>query len=184
MTHGIVRHNTPRNIPGAHGILTAMVMTWTARALEPEELAAVSANSKVVVDLLEDEPPNPKLAVDLDTAWHGIHWLLTGTAYDAESPAGQAIFGGDPIGHNLGNGPAHLLDGRTVKRIADALRNLSADDLAARYDPDSMLAADIYPGFWFDPAVFEELLRPRYRELRKFYRRAAKNGRAILTAIL
>ena len=56
-----------------------MVMTWTARALEPEELAAVSANSKVVVDLLEDEPPSPKLAVDLDTAWHGIHWLLTGT---------------------------------------------------------------------------------------------------------
>ena len=68
--------------------------------------------------------------------------------------------------------------------IRDRLKNLSPDDLAARYDPDSMVAADIYPGFWFDHAVFEDLLRPRYRELRKFYRRAAKNGRAILTAIL
>lgn len=161
-----------------------MVMTWTARALTPDEHDAVTTNPKVVVDLLEDEPPDPTRAVHLGTAWHGIHWLLTGTAYDIESAAGQAIFGGEPIGRNLGNGPAHLLDLRTVKLIDEALDSLTVADLADRYDPDRMVDADISPGFWHDSDVFEELLAPRYRALRKFYRRARKAGAPVLVGIL
>ena len=159
-------------------------MPWTARALTPDEHDAVTTNPKVVVDLLEDEPPDPTRAVHLGTAWHGIHWLLTGTAYDIESAAGQAIFGGEPIGRNLGNGPAHLLDLRTVKLIDEALDSLTVADLADRYDPDRMVDADISPGFWHDPDVFEELLAPRYRALRKFYRRARKAGAPVLVGIL
>ena len=110
-----------------------MVMTWTARALTPEEHAAVTTNAKVVVDLLEDEPPHPKLALHLGTAWHGIHWLLTGTAYESESAVGQAIFGGEPIGRNLGHGPAHLLDHRVVRRVDDALESLSVSVVGYRF---------------------------------------------------
>ena len=161
-----------------------MVMTWTARALTPEEHAAVTTNAKVVVDLLEDEPPHPKLALHLGTAWHGIHWLLTGTAYESESAVGQAIFGGEPIGRNLGHGPAHLLDHRVVRRVDDALESLSVADLADRFDPDLMVEADISPGFWHDPEIFAPLLAPRYRALQRFHRRARKAGAPVLTAIL
>ena len=47
-----------------------------------------------------------------------------------------------------------------------------------------MLDADIYPGFWDERDVFHTWLRPRYKQLRKFYRRAARSGCAVLVAIL
>ncbi len=161
-----------------------MVMTWTARALTEDEHEAVLASPRRVAALVEDEPPDPQRGVDLDTAWHGIHWLLTGTAYDAETATGQAIFGGEPIGPDLGNGKAHLIDPRTVKRIAEALSHLKATDLAERVDPEAMREADIYPGYWDEVDIFQAWLRPRYKALRKFYRRAAGHGSAVLTAIL
>jgi hypothetical protein len=161
-----------------------MVMTWTARALTEEEHEAVLANPGRAAELVEDEPPDPKRGVDLDTAWHGIHWLLTGTAYDAETATGQAIFGGEPIGPDLGNGKAHLIDAPTVRKISAALDNLTAAELGERIDVDAMQAADIYPGFWHERDVFHDWLQPRYKALRKFYRRAAKQGRPVLTAIL
>ncbi|MBK6441831.1 MAG: YfbM family protein [Actinomycetales bacterium] len=161
-----------------------MVMTWTARALTDEEHDVVRSNAKAAATLIEDEPPDPKRGVDLDTAWHGIHWLLTGTAYDTESHAGQAIFGGDAIGADLGHGPAHLIDPRTVKKISAALDALPASEVAARVDFDAMLDANIYPGFWDEQDVFHTWLRPRYKQLRKFYRRAARASSAVLVAIL
>ncbi len=161
-----------------------MVMTWTARALTEEEHDAVCSNGAAAAALMEDEPPDPKRGVDLDTAWHGIHWLLTGTAYDTETHAGQAIFGGDPVGADLGHGPAHLIDARTVKRISTALDTMRPSDVAARVDFDAMLEADIYPGFWDHEDVLLTWLRPRYKQLRKFYRRAARVGAPVLVAIL
>ena len=97
---------------------------------------------------------------------------------------GQAIFGGDPIGGDLGHGPAHLIEPRTVKKISAALEALPASEIASRVDFDAMLDADIYPGFWDERDVFHTWLRPRYKHLRKFYRRAARSGCAVLVAIL
>lgn len=160
-----------------------MAMTWAARALTPEELEAVQADPRHAAALVEDEPPDKRRAVDLDTAWHGIHWLLTGTPYESETPHGQAIFGGEPIGADLGFGPAHLIDARTVKKIAAALTDLSSAELVERVDIEAMTGADIYPGFWAEVDA-TQWLRPRYRQLRRFYRRAAKKGMPVLAAIL
>lgn len=158
--------------------------TWTGRALTDREHASVAADGTVAAELVEDEPPDPRDTVDLNTAWHGIHWLLTGTAYDAESVAGQAIFGGEPVGPDLGYGPAHLLDVPTVRRIAKALSTISAGELAERVDPEAMSAADIYPGFWSERDIAEVWIQPRYKALRRFYQRAAKQGRPVLVAII
>lgn len=160
-----------------------MAMTWAARALTPEEHEAVRADPRSAAALVEDEPPDGRRSVDLDTAWHGIHWLLTGTAFEADTPHGQAIFGGEPIGADLGHGPAHLMEASTVRRIAAALESIRAADLADRVDFAAMTEADIYPGFWGERDIVE-WLRPRYKALRRFYRRAAKRGMPVLTAIL
>ena len=161
-----------------------MLMTCTARARTDEEHDVVGSDAKAKTTLIEDEPPDPKRGVDLDTAWHGVHWLLTGTAYATARHAGQAIFGGDAIGADLGHGPAHLIDPRTVKKISAALDALPASEVAALVDFDAMLDANIYPGFWDEQDVFHTWLRPRYKQLRKFYRRAARASSAVLVAIL
>jgi Domain of unknown function (DUF1877) len=48
-------------------------------------------------------------AVDLDKAWHGIHYLLTGTTLSNRTLASKVIMGGEDIGPDFGYGPAQLL---------------------------------------------------------------------------
>ena len=161
-----------------------MVMTWTARALTEEEHEVLLSDGSAAAALIEDEPPDPKRGVDLDTGWQGIHWLLTGTAYDTETVLGQAIFGGEPVGADLGQGPAHLIGPETVTKISTALEAFGTQELASRVDFAAMTDADIYPGFWDEQDVFYDWLRPAYKRLRKFYRRAARSQSAVLVAIL
>ncbi|MGC5585414.1 DUF1877 family protein [Ornithinimicrobium sp. W1665] len=50
-------------------------------------------------------------------AWHGIHWLLTGSQDSTDDVTCEVIFGGEPVGDDLGHGPARLLDPQRGKRI-------------------------------------------------------------------
>lgn len=48
-------------------------------------------------------------SLDLDKAWHGVHRLMTGSARPTADVASEAVFGGEPIGEDLGYGtPARL----------------------------------------------------------------------------
>ncbi len=69
--------------------------------------ADLAADPDLFEVLLDDDPSDEFL--DLDKAWHGLHWLLTGTADDTDTPAGQAILGGTEIGEDKGYGPSRLL---------------------------------------------------------------------------
>ena len=37
--------------------------------------------------------------IDIDKAWHGIHYLLTGTAWGGDPPASWVIFGAGNASH-------------------------------------------------------------------------------------
>lgn len=88
--------------------------------------------------------PNEVAHVDLDKAWHGIHYLLTKTAWGAEFPLGF-IAGGQQI-----NDEARIYSAREVGQIAAALAPLDAQALSANFDPDNMDAIGIYPQIWTD----------------------------------
>jgi hypothetical protein len=71
-------------------------MQLIGRRLSAEELAAVRADPTMAQALLHgdlegDEAELPDTALDLDKSWHGIHYLLTGTAWDVGEGAGAAI---------------------------------------------------------------------------------------------
>jgi hypothetical protein len=157
--------------------------------LSAEELAAVLADPTAVDTLLygdlhDDEAEMPDPELDLDKSWHGIHYLLTGTAWQISEGAGAAILGGDEIGQDDGYGPARLLDPDTVRSVTTALDALDVEMLRARFDPDAMTAAEIYPDIWTDGTEeFDSYLAPNFTELRRFYRVAAANGQAVLLAI-
>jgi uncharacterized protein DUF1877 len=83
------------------------------------------------------------MRTDLDKAWHGIHFLLTGKAEEAPLPAGMLFSGGRALA-----GSSHLLD---PSQVADCHRYLSAlpdEQIARAYDPDRMDELDIYPNIW------------------------------------
>ncbi|MEV4481497.1 YfbM family protein [Micromonospora coxensis] len=163
-------------------------MVLIGRALSAEELAAVRADPTAVDvllygDLDDDEAEMPEPELDLDKSWHGIHYLLTGTDWQIGEGAGAAILGGVEVGQDGGYGPPRLLDPDTVRAVATALDALDVEVLRARYDPDAMTAAEIYPDIWTNGTDDLEYLMSHYTALRRFYRVAAANDRAVLLAI-
>ena len=87
--------------------------------------------------------------VDLDKAWHCLHFLLTGSARAGEPPLDFIMNGGHPIGsEDLGRGPPRAFLVSEVSAIADALRPLDAKQLVARFDLQKLERLQIYPGGW------------------------------------
>lgn len=116
----------------------------------------------------EDEPPG---SINVDKAWHGIHYLLTGQADGGEEPLSLAVLGGEEIGEE-----ARVLTPEQVSQISAALEPLSDADLASRFDPQAMEKLDIYPqGIWVrDGREALDYVLANYHAMREFYAGAAK----------
>jgi hypothetical protein len=85
----------------------------------------------------------------VDKAWHGLHYLFTGTAWEGEEPATYICSGGEPIGDmDVGYGVARALRSPQVQRFADFLSSFDREELLRRYDPQRMLELGIYPKMW------------------------------------
>jgi hypothetical protein len=164
-------------------------MELIGRRISRDELRAVlDAPSKVGAllygDLDDDDAEMPDPELDLGKSWHAIHYLLTGTPWETgDGAAGAAILGGDEIGEDGGYGPARVHGLESVRAIAVALDPMDVETLRARFDPDAMAAARIYPGIRAGEAADFNGLAAHFAELRRFYRAAADNGEAVLLAI-
>jgi hypothetical protein len=86
---------------------------------------------------------------DLDKSWHGIHYCLNKTEYEAEPPMDFIIDGGELAGNiEVGYGPARLIDSKTVKDIHERISKISVEQLRENYNPEEMEKLDIYPNIW------------------------------------
>lgn len=86
---------------------------------------------------------------DLDKAWHGIHFLFTGTAWEGEPPLNFLVVGGREVGREeVGYGPARTLTSSETRELATALARMDAADLRARFAPAEMMRLEIYPEIW------------------------------------
>lgn len=123
--------------------------------------------------------------LSLDKAWHGVHFLLSGTVEPGESLLSQAVLGGTEIGEDFaGYGPARCFTAEQVAELARLMGDPALDDeLAARYDPKRMDDLQIYPFGWSD---FDnrDWIFDAFRDLRGFYADAAANGYAVVTCLV
>ena len=118
-----------------------------------EEIRQLLANPECIEHFLGEE----RTSTDLDKAWHGIHWLLTGTAEAGREPLCYLLVGGEQVGDvDVGYGPARALTSQQVGAWHDALSRISREQLAERFDPKAMLHADIYPQIWDRSITGEE----------------------------
>ena len=89
------------------------------------------------------------ISTELDKAWHGIHYLLTGTANEGEPPWSFLVSGGRNVGDiEVGYGPARAFTSAETKLIAEAIVPLTDDELRERFRPADMTAKKIYPHIW------------------------------------
>ena len=139
-----------------------------------------------LADSIEDDEERfgPFVNLYIDKAWHGIHFLLTGSAEPADLPEGFIYTGGREIGEGCGYGPARGFTSSEVKQIAEMLAAADEATLRSRYDPHVMTRDEVYPSdIWEcwppedDPLGF---LIDQYTELRKFIMDAAQADEALL----
>lgn len=93
--------------------------------------------------------PPEGIAPDLDKAWHGLHFLLTGTADEGTPPLNFLLAGGSPVGAiDVGYGPARVYTAAETRAIAAALCEVTDAQVRDRYDPERMTREQVYPDIW------------------------------------
>jgi len=86
---------------------------------------------------------------DLDKSWHGIHYLLTGTADESGTPLEFLVAGGTSVGdEDVGYGPPRVFTSAETRAIAAALAAVTDEDLRSKFAPEAMMRAEIYPEIW------------------------------------
>ena len=133
-----------------------------------------------------DPPQHREDYTDLDKAWHGLHFLFTGTAWEGPEPACYLVKGGEDIGDEDA-GAARALDPPRVQHFARFLDSLSREELTRRYDPPRMVELEIYPEvIWTRPHERQEnldYLLENFEILRRFVRSVAERGDGLIVSV-
>jgi hypothetical protein len=156
--------------------------------LSDDELQAVLAEPSSVHAVVEHacEGGGENL-IDVDKAWHCLHFLLTGTAWEGKPPLNFIAAGGSEVGdEEVGYGPARAFGSAAVRSIADALDQLTLEDLVGRFDGKRMDELEIYPdeGHWteVDPTSEETFgyYSGAFEYLKELMQRGRERGLGLL----
>lgn len=158
-----------------------MSMIGNFLQLSSDELAVLIADPSGVESFIYPEDEQHENNIDVDKAWHGIHYLLAGDSTGGEPPLANVIPGGTEIGDDVGYGPAKYLNTDEVQAAADALRDITPDVLRSRYVASDLSKNEIYPEIWDDPDdETVGYLTSWYATLRDYYIDAAAKKNAML----
>lgn len=146
----------------------------------PEELLTALLEGSATVDeqVHGDEAGE---ALDLDKAWHGIHYLLCGDAWEGEGPLFDALMGGKPVNESEEEDIiVRYLKPDEVREVARALEAIGDKELAEGFAPDEMNEAGVYPApDWTEEGELDYLLG-YYGPMKAYYAQAAQNGEGML----
>jgi hypothetical protein len=125
--------------------------------------------------------------IDLDKAWHGLHYLLTGTAWEGTKPLNFIVSGGAEVGDiDVGYGPARVLRSNEVGELYSALGDIDENVLRERFNPEEMMNLEIYPDIWDRNPDEDDTLDycvEYYRDLRRFLSEAVGNSMGLVVHI-
>lgn len=157
-----------------------MSMICCLREVTDSDIRALLKDPEQILELLDEEQDE----VDLDKAWHGIHFLLTGSAWEGAEPLCYLVTGGHQIGDvDVGYGPARALTSKQVADFDTALNGVTADELRQRFDPQAMAEAEVYPGIWEHAPKEDdnlEYLLEYFGELKSFVGNTREQGKGMI----
>ena len=140
-------------------------------------------------DLFLENRVDDAYSMDIDKAWGGILYLLTGKAFASGSPEDKVdslnriFFSAQFFDEDMdvGYGPAHYLTPEQVAGIHRKIASLTEADLKARYDTEAMNEEEeLYPSLEWNEEDFEYLYS-HFQALQSFFATAASRGEAIVT---
>jgi hypothetical protein len=170
----------PPLAPSAGGIVGFLLR------LSPIKIESVSDDEGYVYGAVTESGKE----IDLDKAWHGLHFLFTGTAWEGEWPGCFLLRGGEELGDGgeIGQGPPIAYRPDKVREIAMFLSGLPQGDLEKRFDSGRMSTMGIYPDpIWRRPATGGvtplQYLTENFRLLRQFVTDAEESGDGIVVVL-
>ena len=117
-------------------------------------------------DLFLENRVDDAYSMDIDKAWGGILYLLTGKAFASGSPEDEVdslnriFFSAQFFDEDMdvGYGPAHYLTPEQVAGINRKIASLTEADLKARYNPEAMnKEKKLYPSLDWNEKIFDYL---------------------------
>ena len=140
-------------------------------------------------DLFLENRVDDAYSMDIDKAWGGILYLLTGKAFASGSPEDEVdslnriFFSAQLFDEDMdvGYGPAHYLTPEQVACINHKIASLTEADLKSHYDPEAMNKEEkLYPSLDWNEKIFDYLYF-HFQALQSFFATAASRGEAIVT---
>jgi hypothetical protein len=126
---------------------------------------------------------NEGMRCDLDKSWHGIHYLLTGTAWEGTPPLDFLVDGGEQVGQiDPEHGPVRAFRNEQVRAIYDAVSVMGPYELRKRFNSRDMAAKEIYPDIWTKSPDEDSLryLMDNLDRLRGYLRETLDSGFGVL----
>lgn len=158
-----------------------MGMLGDFRLLPSDVLAQLIASPAVALDFLYGEEVTAGDRMNVGKAWHGIHFLLCGAAFEGEPPLDFIVRGGFELGHDGGYGPARAYQPAQLKQISAALGPFIPGVLRKRFNVDALLEAQIYPHTW--EAGEREDLIDTFAQLKRFLADGASRGLGLVVCV-
>lgn len=145
------------------------------------------ADSSLLVAAIynDNDEDNPNLT-DIDKAWNGILFLLTGQGLEEmDHPLSSVFFSGQLIDEeqDMGYGPAHYLTPTQVAALHEEISKITTAELKQRFDPQQMTTLGIYPDIWEEGDEAFNYLASYFADIQQVYKDATDNKEAIITFI-
>jgi len=150
------------------------------------ELDEYLKNSSLLEKRIYSDEANDSDLLDIDKAWEGIIFLLTGQCLaEADHPLVAVLFSGQMVDsdQDLGYGPAHYLRPHQVAELNDQIAAITVDDLKQRSDAAQMMELGVYTEIWEDDDEAFDYLSGYFTSVQQFYSDAASNQQAIITFV-
>ncbi len=151
-------------------------------SLSKEQANELRTNPSAIADFVFSEDiQGSDSHLDVDKAWHGVHFLLTGSGWGGEKPLSWVVLGGEAIGDEVSYGPARFLRIEEVREVNAAISTIDSSVLKSRYDASSLNRAEIYPEGW-EPGAADYLI-VAFQDIKAFYKKAAENEQCVIQFI-
>jgi hypothetical protein len=159
-----------------------MGMTASLTRLNVEQWQELKDNPELVLEEFWER--EGLMSVDLDKAWHAIHYVLNGQAWEGVGPLAQTILGGERLEVNEDAVNVALLSPADVQLVNQALQAISHQDFIARYDAKALDKAEVYPQIWVrDGQDGLNYVLEYFSELKAGYEAAAASGEGLLISV-
>jgi hypothetical protein len=161
-----------------------MAMIANLRPATDSDIERLLANPAEITRYLYGSGADSCERLELQKAWHAIHYALNGSRLGGDAPLNFLVSEGTPVGEiDVGYGPARIFTSEQVRRLASELILIAPEEVGRRVDLQRFDAEGIYPGNWQSNGYDANYVVDNYRNMRDLVARAASQGLGLILYI-